>query len=184
MLAGLFRDRLEYLSPQFHFHSLDHRRPTNTAVRINATPIARQMLLAAERDGILSHDKIIMEPTSGNTGISLAMLARHMGYRMLAVMPENVSHERRALLELYGAQVELTDGARGSNGSIARAQEMASDPRYVMLYQYGNAANPQAHYETTGPEIVEDLPEVDVFVAGMGTGGTLMGVGRRLSRST
>jgi cysteine synthase B len=158
------------------FAKLEGANPTGSV----KDRIARQMLLAAERDGILSHDKIIMEPTSGNTGISLAMLARHMGYRMLAVMPENVSHERRALLELFGAQVELTDGARGSNGSIARAQELASDPRYVMLYQYGNAANPQAHYETTAPEIIEDLPDVDVFVAGMGTGGTLMGVGRRL----
>jgi cysteine synthase B len=95
-------------------------------------------------------------------------------------MPENVSVERRQLLEAFGAEVELTDGARGSNGSIERAHELAKDPRYVMLYQYGNPANPRAHYETTAPEIIADLPEVDVFVAGLGTGGTLMGAGRRL----
>jgi cysteine synthase len=138
------------------------------------------MLQAAERDGQIGPDKIILEPTSGNTGISLAMLARRKGYRMLAVMPENVSPERRALLELYGAEVELTEGSKGSNGSIARAVEMAKDSRYYMLYQYGNPANPLAHYETTAPEIIADLPDVDVFVAGLGTGGTLMGVGRRL----
>jgi cysteine synthase B len=142
--------------------------------------IARQMLDAAEREGLLTPEKIILEPTSGNTGISLAMLARVKGYRLLAVMPESVSHERRALLELFGAEVELTEGARGSNGSIERALEMAKDPGYYMPYQYGNPANPQAHYETTGPEIIADLPDVDVFVAGLGTGGTLMGVGRRL----
>jgi cysteine synthase len=142
--------------------------------------IARSMLDATERDGLMSGDKILLEPTSGNTGISLAMLARRKGYRMLAVMPDNVSEERRALLELYGAEIELTDGAKGSNGSIERALEMADDPRYCMPYQYGNPANPQAHYETTGPEILADLPEIDVFVAGLGTGGTLMGVGRRL----
>jgi cysteine synthase B len=95
-------------------------------------------------------------------------------------MPDNVSEERIQLLELFGAEIELTDGALGSNGSIARAQELAEDPRYHMMYQYGNPANPLAHYETTAPEIIADLPEVDVFVAGLGTGGTLMGVGRRL----
>jgi cysteine synthase len=142
--------------------------------------IARSMLEAAERDGLMGGDKILLEPTSGNTGISLAMLARRKGYRMLTVMPDNVSGERRALLELYGAEIELTDGAKGSNGSIERALEMAEDPRYCMPYQYGNPANPRAHYDTTGAEILADLPEVDVFVAGLGTGGTLMGVGQRL----
>jgi len=142
--------------------------------------IARQMLEAAEREGLIGPDKIILEPTSGNTGISLAMLARRKGYRMLAVMPDNVSPERRQLLELYGAEAELTEGSKGSNGSIARAQELAKDPRYYMPYQYGNPANPQAHYETTAPEIIADLPELAIFVAGLGTGGTLMGVGRRL----
>jgi len=158
------------------FAKLEGANPTGSV----KDRIALEMLEAAERDGLLTPDKIILEPTSGNTGIALAMLARRKGYRMLAVMPESVSHERRALLELYGAEIELTDGARGSNGSIARAQEMAADSRFFMPYQYGNAANPRAHYATTGPEIITDLPEVDVFVAGLGTGGTLMGVGRCL----
>jgi cysteine synthase B len=142
--------------------------------------IARSMLQAAERDGLMNKDKILLEPTSGNTGIGLAMLCQRRGYRMLAVMPESVSVERRQLLELFGAEIELTDGALGSNGSIARAQELAADPKYYMPYQYGNPANVQAHYDTTGPEIIADLPDVDNFVAGLGTGGTLMGVGKRL----
>ncbi len=142
--------------------------------------IARAMIERAEASGALTPERILLEPTSGNTGIALAMIARRKGYRLVAVMPENVSPERRALLELYGAEVVLTDGARGSNGAIQVAQEMAKDSRYLMLYQYGNPANPEAHYETTGPEILRDLPDVDVFVAGLGTGGTLMGVGRRL----
>ena len=142
--------------------------------------IALSMLEAAEREGSLTHDKIILEPTSGNTGISLAMLARRRGYRMLAVMPENVSPERQLLLKSYGAEIVLTEGAKGSNGSIAHALEMAKDSRFYMPYQYGNPANPQSHYETTAAEILADLPEVDMFVAGLGTGGTLMGVGRRL----
>jgi [CysO sulfur-carrier protein]-thiocarboxylate-dependent cysteine synthase len=123
---------------------------------------------------------VLLEPTSGNTGIGLAMIARVRGYRFKAVLPDNVSVERRQLLEAFGAEIELTDGALGSNGSIARAQELAKDPRYLMLYQYGNPANPRAHYETTAPEIIEDVPEIDVFVAGLGTGGTLMGCARRL----
>ena len=158
------------------FAKLEGANPTGSV----KDRIALEMLEGAERNGLLTSDKIILEPTSGNTGIALAMLARRKGYRMLAVMPVNVSHERRALLELYGAQIEVTDGAKGSNGSIVRAQEMATDPRYFMPYQYGNAANPRAHYTTTGPEIIADLPEIDIFVAGLGTGGTLMGVGRCL----
>ncbi|MBI4494316.1 MAG: cysteine synthase family protein [Chloroflexi bacterium] len=143
--------------------------------------IAKYMLDRAEASGLLTHDRIILEPTSGNTGIALAMLAHRRGYHMMAVMPENVSQERRALLEMYGAEMKLTDGARGSNGAIEVAEQIASNhPEFYMPYQYGNPANPQAHYETTGPEIIRDLPEVDVFVAGLGTGGTLMGVGRRL----
>src|SRR5918911_3507611 len=158
------------------FAKLEGHNPTGSV----KDRIARQMLQAAERDGSLTRDKVILEPTSGNTGISLAMLAQRAGYRMLAVMPENVSQERRDLLELFGAEIELTDGARGSNGSIARAQELARDPRFFMPYQYGNPANPQAHYETTGPEIVADLPSITHFVAGLGTTGTLMGTGRYL----
>jgi [CysO sulfur-carrier protein]-thiocarboxylate-dependent cysteine synthase len=158
------------------FAKLEGHNPTNST----KDRIARAMIEDAERSGTLSGDKVLLEPTSGNTGIALAMIARRKGYRFKAVMPENVSPERRIMLELFGAEVELTDGARGSNGAIERAQVLAGDPRYCMLYQYGNPANPRAHYETTGPEIVEDLPDVDVFVAGLGTGGTLMGVGKRL----
>ena len=158
------------------FAKLEGANPTGSV----KDRIARQMLDSAVRDGLMTPDKILLEPTSGNTGISLAMLCQIHGYQMKAVMPESVSPERRTLLELFGAEVELTDGTRGSNGSIARATELARDPRYFMPYQYGNENNVLAHYETTGPEIIADLPDVDFFVAGLGTGGTLMGVGRRL----
>jgi [CysO sulfur-carrier protein]-thiocarboxylate-dependent cysteine synthase len=158
------------------FAKLEGNNPTGSV----KDRIARAMVEDAERDGGLTPDRVLLEPTSGNTGIGLAMIARRKGYRFKAVMPENVSRERRVMLEAFGAEVELTDGARGSNGAIERAQELAKDRRYYMLYQYGNPANPRAHYETTAPEIIADLPEVDVFVAGLGTGGTLMGVGRRL----
>jgi len=142
--------------------------------------IARALIEDAERQGKIGPDTVLLEPTSGNTGIGLAMIARVRGYRLKVVMPDNVSVERRQILELFGAEIELTDGAQGSNGSIQRAQELAKDPRYHLLYQYGNPANPRAHYETTAPEIIKDAPDVDVFVAGLGTGGTLMGVGKRL----
>jgi cysteine synthase len=146
--------------------------------------IALYMLDAAEERGELhpGTERTIVEPTSGNTGIALAMLARRRGYRFRAVLPENVSAERRQLLELYGAEIEFTPGEFGSNGAIRRAREMveAEPERYYMPYQYGNAANPRAHYETTAPEILRDLPEVTHFVAGLGTGGTLTGTGRRL----
>ncbi len=158
------------------FAKLEGQNPTGSV----KDRIARSMIEDAEANGALTPEKILLEPTSGNTGIGLAMIARRKGYRVKTVMPENVSVERRKLLELFGAEVELTDGAAGSNGAIRRAQELAADPKYHMLYQYGNPANPRAHYETTGPEIIRDLPEVDVFVAGLGTGGTLMGTGRRL----
>lgn len=142
---------------------------------------AKYMVERAERNGELTHDRIILEPTSGNTGIALAMIGQYKGYRVEVVMPESVSVERRQLLELYGAKIHLSDGERGTNGSIDVAQQMAAaNPEYYMLYQYGNSANPQAHYETTAPEIIRDLPDVDVFIAGLGTGGTLMGVARRL----
>lgn len=146
--------------------------------------IALFMLDDAERRGDLypGIDRIIIEPTSGNTGISLAMLARRRGYRFLAVLPENVSTERRQLLELFGAEVELTPAELGSNGSIRRAQQLVSDQpgRFFMPYQYGNESNPRAHYETTAPEILRQLPMITHFVAGLGTGGTLTGTGRRL----
>jgi cysteine synthase B len=124
---------------------------------------------------------VILEPTSGNTGISLAMLARLRGYRFVAVMPDNVTRERRQVLELYGAKIIVSPGAEGSNGAVRLAQRLAAeDARYVLLFQYGNLANPRAHEQTTAPEILADLPDLDVFVAGLGTGGTLTGCGRRL----
>jgi cysteine synthase B len=160
------------------FAKLEGNNPTGSV----KDRIAKYLIEDAERAGKIKpgSDTILLEPTSGNTGIGLAMIAQVKGYRLKVVMPENVSDERKQLLSLFGAEIELTDGSLGSNGSIARAKELAEDPRYHLLYQYGNPANPQAHYETTGPEIIEDLPDVDVFVAGLGTGGTLMGVGRRL----
>ena len=142
--------------------------------------IAKYMVEAAERSGVLTRDKIILEPTSGNTGIALAMVARLKGYKVKAVVPDNVTVERRQLLELFGAEILYSDGSQGTNGSIKLAQRLAEDPRYYMPYQYGNPANPLAHYETTAAEILRDCPEVDVLVAGLGTGGTLMGCARRL----
>jgi cysteine synthase B len=142
---------------------------------------ARYLVEDLERRGLLHEDSIILEPTSGNTGIALAMIGRRKGYRVALVMPDNVTMERRQIAALYGAEIIDSPGALGSNGAIALAKELAArDPRFVMPYQYGNPANPQAHYETTGPEILADCPEVDVFVAGLGTSGTLMGTGRYL----
>ncbi|HEU5379668.1 MAG TPA: cysteine synthase family protein [Ktedonobacteraceae bacterium] len=143
--------------------------------------IAKMMIEEAEASGKLAPGSILLEPTSGNTGIALAMISRVKGYTFTAVMPDNVTHERRKMLELYGAQIILSDGRLGSNGAVRLAQELASrDDRYVMLYQYGNMANPRAHYDGTALEIIEDLPDLDVFVAGLGTGGTLTGNARRL----
>ncbi len=142
--------------------------------------IAKYMLEKAESEGVLTKDKTVLESTSGNTGISLAMIARRKGYRIKIVMPENLSVERRQLLEIYGAEIVLSDGKKGTNGAIEVANELARDEKYFMPYQYGNSANPLAHYETTAVEILRDLPKVDVFIAGLGTGGTLMGIGRRL----
>lgn len=142
--------------------------------------IVKYMLDKAERNGELTKDKILLEATSGNTGISLAMIGLVKGYRVKVVMPENVTPERMQLLEIYEAEVVFSPGERGTNGAIEMAQEMAQDKRYHMLYQYGNEANPLAHYETTAVEILREVPHVDVFIAGLGTGGTLMGVGRRL----
>lgn len=143
--------------------------------------IAKYMIEHAERSGELTKDKTILEPTSGNTGIALAMIGRRKGYKVKVVIPENATPERRQLLEIFGAEMIYSDGTKGSNGAIELAQKLAAqDKTFYMPYQYGNPANPLAHYETTGVEILNDLPEVDVFVAGLGTGGTLMGVGRRL----
>jgi cysteine synthase B len=143
--------------------------------------IALKMIELAEKEGAIRPGDTILEPSSGNTGIGLALVARLRGYGLRVVMPENVSVERRQLLEIFGAEVTLSPGEEGSNGAIRRAQQIVeSEPGYVFLYQYGNPANPLAHYEGTGPEIWRDCPEVDVFVAGLGTSGTLMGVGRYL----
>ncbi|MEA2621393.1 MAG: [CysO sulfur-carrier protein]-thiocarboxylate-dependent cysteine synthase [Chloroflexota bacterium] len=143
--------------------------------------VAKYLVDDLERSGRLRPDSVILEPTSGNTGIALAMIARRKGYRVAVVMPDNVTRERRQLLRLFGAEIIDSPGELGSNGAVAMAKELAaSDPRYVMPYQYGNPANPLAHSETTAEEIIADCPEVDAFVAGLGTGGTLMGVGRRL----
>jgi [CysO sulfur-carrier protein]-thiocarboxylate-dependent cysteine synthase len=143
--------------------------------------IAKKMIEEAEASGMLRPGSILMEPTSGNTGIALAMIARIKGYQFVAVMPDNVTSERRQMLELYGAKIIYSDGHQGSNGAVKLAKKLAQeDSRYVMLYQYGNPANPRAHYEGTAVEIIRDLPDIDVFVAGLGTGGTLTGVARRL----
>jgi cysteine synthase len=143
--------------------------------------VALRMIQEAEANGKLKPGSILLEPTSGNTGIALAMIARIKGYQFVAVMPDNVTHERRQILELYGAQIIFSDGSQGSNGAVRLARELtANDDRYVMLYQYGNQANPRAHYEGTAVEIIKDLPDLDVFVAGLGTGGTLTGNARRL----
>jgi cysteine synthase B len=143
--------------------------------------IAKKMIEVAEASGDLTPDKILLEPTSGNTGIALAMVAKRKGYRLTVVLPKNASEERVQLLELFGAEIIFSDPDKGTNGSIEVAREMArAADTYFMPFQYGNEANPQAHYEGTGEEIVRDLPEVTHFVAGMGTGGTLTGVGRRL----
>ncbi|MQA99929.1 MAG: pyridoxal-phosphate dependent enzyme [Actinobacteria bacterium] len=142
--------------------------------------IALALVEAGEASGDLTKDKMILEPTSGNTGIALAMVAATRGYRFTAVIPDNASSERLSLLRAFGAEVVFSEGAKGTNGSVALAQELAKDPKYYMPFQYGNQANVQAHYDGTGREILEDLPEVRAFVAGLGTGGTLTGTGRRL----
>jgi cysteine synthase B len=140
--------------------------------------IARRMIEEAEADGTLVPGRTIIEPSSGNTGIALAMICRIKGYTLKIVLPENVSIERRQLLEVFGAEIILSPGAEGSNGAVRRAQALAEEhPEWVFLYQYGNEANPRAHYETTGPEIWADVPDITHFVAGLGTSGTLMGVG-------
>jgi len=156
---------------------LEDRNPTGS-VKDRA---ALAMIEAAEKDGLLAPGATILEPTSGNTGISLAMLARLRGYQLICVMPENTSIERRQLLEMYGAQIRFSPAAGGSNEAVRVAKGLAADhPDWVMLYQYGNPANALAHYEGTGPELLRDLPSITHFVAGLGTTGTLMGAGRYL----
>ncbi|HEY5821918.1 MAG TPA: cysteine synthase [Propionibacteriaceae bacterium] len=154
---------------------LEDRNPTGS-IKDRA---ALSMIRAAEADGRLRPGATILEPTSGNTGISLAMAAKLAGYRLICVMPENTSIERKQILGMWGAEIVSSPGAGGSNEAVRVAKELAADhPDWVMLYQYGNPANAEAHYLTTGPEIFEDLPEVTHVVAGLGTTGTLMGIGR------
>jgi cysteine synthase len=156
---------------------LEERNPTGS---VKDRP-ALFMVDQAEKDGLLSPGATILEPTSGNTGIALAMIARLRGYQMICVMPENTSAERRQLLEMYGASIISSPAAGGSNEAVRVARQLAADnPDWVMLYQYGNEANIRSHYETTGPELLADLPEITHFVAGLGTSGTIMGVGRYL----
>jgi cysteine synthase len=142
---------------------------------------AKAMIERAERDGLLKPGSVLLEPSSGNTGIGLAIVCRVKGYHLKVVLPANVSVERRQLLELWGAEIIESPGSQGSNGAVRKATEMAGEhPDWVFLYQYGNPANPLAHYESTGPEIWRDCPEITHFVAGLGTSGTLLGVGRYL----
>ncbi|MGI5160402.1 PLP-dependent cysteine synthase family protein [Microbispora sp. CA-102843] len=156
---------------------LEDRNPTGS---VKDRP-ALWMIEQAEKDGLLTPGCTILEPTSGNTGISLAMSARLKGYRLICVMPENTSEERRQLLRMWGAEIISSPAAGGSNEAVRVAKGLAAEhPDWVMLYQYGNPANWRSHYESTGPEILADLPTVTHFVAGLGTTGTLMGVGRYL----
>ncbi len=172
---------LQHLSPKpgvRFFAKLEGQNPTGSV----KDRIAKYMIEAGERSGELTPDRVVLEPTSGNTGISLAMICRIKGLRLKVVMPDSASVERTQLLEAFGAEIVYSDGAKGTNGAIAVAQEMVADKpdEYHMLYQYGNEANPRAHYETTGPEVLRDMPDIDIFVAGLGTGGTLTGVGHYL----
>jgi cysteine synthase len=171
---------LPHMSPQPDVRlwaKLEDRNPTGS-VKDRA---ALFMIEQAEKDGQLAPGSTILEPTSGNTGISLAMVARLRGYRLVCVMPENTSQERRQILRMWGAEVISSPAAGGSNEAVRMAKEIAAaNPSWVMLYQYGNEANMRAHYETTGPELLADLPGITHFVAGLGTTGTLMGVGRYL----
>ena len=156
------------------FAKLEGQNPTGSI----KDRIAKAMLDSAQ----LEPGAHVIEPTSGNTGISLALICKLRGYRLTCVMPENATEERKRLLQLYGAEIVYSPGDKGTNGSIEVARRLAADERYYMPFQYGNPANPLAHEEGTGEEIVRDLPQVTHFVAGLGTGGSLTGVGRRLHR--
>jgi cysteine synthase len=159
---------------------LESRNPTGSV----KDRVARALVEDAEEKGALGPGQTILEPTSGNTGISLAMICARKGYKLKVVMPENVTQERTQLLKMYGAQIVYSEGSKGSNGAVEKALEMAhEDASYYMPYQYGNPANPLAHYNGTALEILEELDEVSAFVAGLGTGGTLMGNGRRLKET-
>ncbi|HTI29426.1 MAG TPA: PLP-dependent cysteine synthase family protein [Methylomirabilota bacterium] len=173
---------LPHLAPSPHirlFAKLESANPTGSV----KDRVAHSMLEEARASGALQPGQTILEPSSGNTGISLAWIGRLMGHPVRIVMPENTTVEREQLLRLHGAEVVFSPGAEGSNGAIRLAQELAAqDPSLFMPYQYGNPANPRAHEEGTGPEILAAVPDLDLFVAGLGTGGTLTGVGRFLKR--
>ncbi len=159
------------------FAKLEGRNPTGSV----KDRVAKAMIEKAEAEGAIEPGQTIFEPTSGNTGISLAMICRRKGYPFKAVMPDNVTEERSQLLRMFGAEIVYSEGAKGSNGAVELALEMASaDPSFYMPYQYGNPANPGAHYEGTAIEILDEHDEIAAFVGGLGTGGTLMGNGRRL----
>jgi cysteine synthase B len=160
------------------FAKLEGTNPTGSV----KDRIAKYMIEKAESEDMLGKNKIILEPTSGNTGIALAMIGRYKGYKVEVVMPENVSPERINLLRAYGAKIHFSKGSEGTNGAVRYAEAMVAEnpDLYFMPYQYGNDANPKAHSETTAIEIIQDVPDISVFVAGLGTGGTLTGVGRRL----
>ncbi len=159
------------------YAKLEGRNPTGSV----KDRVAKSMIETAEAEGAISPGQTILEPTSGNTGIALAMIGRMKGYPVKVVMPDNVTEERTQLLRMFGAEIIYSEGAKGSNGAVEMALDLAEkNPDYYMPYQYGNPANPLAHYNGTAVEILEELDEVHAFVAGLGTGGTLMGVGRRL----
>jgi [CysO sulfur-carrier protein]-thiocarboxylate-dependent cysteine synthase len=169
---------LPSLSPDgYEIHlKLEGHNPTGSV----KDRVARYLVDAAEREGRIGPGSRILEPTSGNTGIALAAICAPRGYKLTCVMPENTSAERRTLLEMYGVDLVFSPATEGSNGSVRVAREMAeADPDVFMPFQYGNPANPRAHYETTAPEILRDLPDVAAFVGGLGTGGTVTGCGRR-----
>jgi cysteine synthase len=170
---------LPSMSPKgYHLYlKLEGHNPTGSV----KDRVAKYLIEHAERDGLLHTGSRVLEPTSGNTGIALAAICAPKSYKLTCVMPENTSEERRQLLTLYGADIVFSPANEGSNGAVRVAKEMAADDSDIFMpFQYGNPANPLAHYETTAPEIIRDLPDVDAVVAGLGTGGTLTGVGRRL----
>ncbi len=174
---------LKRLSPKPGVHlwaKLESHNPTGSV----KDRVARSLIEDAEEKGAISSGQVILEPTSGNTGISLGMLCKLKGYPLKVVMPDNVTRERIQLLEMWGAEIVYSEGAKGTNGAVELALELAaSDSRYYMPYQYGNEANPRAHYNGTAVEILEELDSVAAFVAGLGTGGTLMGNARRLKEA-
>jgi cysteine synthase B len=184
-IGGTPMVRLSRLSPKPEvniYAKLEGRNPTGSV----KDRVAKAMIESAEEKGLIEPGQTLLEPTSGNTGISLAMICKLRGYPLKVVMPDNVTEERTQLLSMYGAEIVYSEGAKGSNGAVELALEMAeADSGYYMPYQYGNEANPRAHYEGTAVEILEDLgdDEVTAFVGGLGTGGTLMGNGRRLKEA-